>query len=118
MTRHVTAKLIAILFIGSFSLSMVAMLPDKPPTEEACSCPMCRMGAPGHHCSCCLKGRTCNCQMSANPQDQPPPRAIEPGLLRARMGLLVKLESGAFVSSGHISCSSPFLPVPTPPPKA
>jgi len=79
---------------------------------------MCRMGDPEHHCSCCLKGRTCDCQMSSDTPDQPPLRATKPGLMGARMERHVEGESRASDSSRLIASSSPYLPIPKPPPKA
>ncbi len=124
MRQFATRLLTVLLCAGSMLLAQNWNLPNRamPPVKdsssaEGSSCPMCRKAGPGHHCSCC-KGETCTCKVSSNEQSEPAPIATaKPGLLRAWSHYPVTLQSTPLLPFAPDSTHTPYLPVPTPPPK-
>jgi hypothetical protein len=115
--RYLTARIISILFIGSFALSMFAMLPAKRTVRLTCSCPMCRANAPGHQCTCCMKSKTCTCRMSSDTPDQPPPRAAKLGVFSAAKIRMELPDLEMVVPNNLFYLPQFYSTVPTPPPK-
>lgn len=116
--RHLTARLISVLFVGSFALSMFAMLPAKRAARQTCSCPMCRTNASDNHCACCMKSKICTCQVSSDIPDQPLQRAAKLGVLSFASIQGAKQESEFLKLHNSTLTLQLYLPVPTPPPRA
>ena len=120
--RYLAARLaMMILFImGSIQGMAFLALPARPAPDanQTCSCPMCRSGEAGHHCSCCTKGKTCNCKMSSGDSDQFVPQAAKPGLLHALGECRMAPKSEPMFLTAILPEYTTYLPVVTPPPRA
>jgi hypothetical protein len=120
--RYLAARLaMTILFVlGTIQNIAVLALPTRssPDANEMCSCAMCRTGEPGHHCSCCIKSKTCTCKMSSGNPDQSWPQAAKPGLLHILGSCRMAPKSEPVLLSAVLLVNTTYLPVLTPPPKA
>jgi hypothetical protein len=118
--RHLAAKLALILLVvGATQYMAVLMLPAFPlhDAEEKCSCPMCRTGEAGHHCSCCAKGKICTCKMSSEDPAPSLPQALKFGLLNVLSECRVAPRSERLFLTVVFSAYTTYLQVLTPPPK-
>lgn len=112
-----TARLILTAFVLSFFLSATAMVPPRPAPSSNCACPLCRNGQPGHQCSCCMKKKSCSCQVSSGLPDRPPHREVKQESRFAKIAFGIPPELRLFSVGEFFSLPAPYRAVPTPPPK-
>lgn len=111
-----TARLILTAFAFSYFLSAAAMVPSAPAPSNGCACPLCRSGQPGHQCSCCMKKKSCSCQVSSGLPDRAPHRELtDVRLFTIAYG--ISPEPRFLVLHKSFLLRAPYRPVATPPPK-
>jgi hypothetical protein len=109
---------ISVYVFSPFTTVLLRVTDSGMEAPATCSCPMCRTNADGsHHCSCCAKGKQCECGISPHQHEEFNVLLLEAGILSSSPDLTQLLEPEPLFSSSVLPFSDQDPSVPTPPPR-